>query len=83
MVATGRRRSHRPTITLNKACSVNLYRRIKRRVGRSLKRAHCQKDLVTARKQAAYKLFGTKGSVSSLKRDPKPLCRQDSTCGNQ
>ena len=83
MVATGRQRSHRPTITPNKACSANLYRRIKRRVGRSLKRAHCQRDLVTARKQGAYKLFGTKGSVSSLKRVPKPLCQQDSTCGNR
>ena len=82
MVATGRPRSHRPTITPNKACSANLYRGIKRRVGRSLKRTHCQRDLVTARKQAAYKLFGTQGSVSCLKRVSKPLCKQDSTCGN-
>ena len=37
MVATGRQCSHRPTITPNKACSASLYRRIKRRVGRSLK----------------------------------------------
>ena len=83
MVATGRQRSHRPTITPNKACSANLYRRIKRRVGRSLKLIHCQRDLVTARKQAAYKLFGTQGSVSCLKRVSKPLCKQDSTCGNR
>ena len=83
MVATGRQCSHRPTITPNKACPANLYRRIKRRVGRSLKRIHCQKDLVTARKQAAYKLFRTQGSVSCLKRVSKPLCKQDSTCGNQ
>ena len=83
MVATGRQRSHRPTITPNKTCSANLYRHIKRRVGRSVKRIHCQRDLVTARKQAAYKLFGTQGSVSSLKRVSKPLCGQDSTCGNR
>ena len=83
MVATGRQRSYRPTITPNKTCSANLYRCIKRRVGRSLRRAHCQRDLVTTRKQAAYKLLGTKGSVSSLKRVPKPLCRQDSSCGNR
>ena len=83
MVAAGRQRSHRPTITPNKACSANLNRRIKRRVGCSLKRTHCQRDLVTARKQAAYKLFGTQGSVSCLKRVSKPLCRQDSTCGNR
>ena len=83
MVATGRQCSHRPTITPNKACSANLYRRIKRRVGRSLKRIHCQRDLVTAKKQAAYKLFRTQGSVSCLKRVSKPLCKQDSTCGNR
>ena len=83
MVATGRQCSHRSTITPNKACSANLYRRIKRRVGRSLKRMHCQRDLVTARKQVAYKLFGTQGSVSGLERVSKPLCKQDSTCGNR
>ena len=83
MVATGRQCSHRPTITPNKACSANLYRRIKRRVGRSLKRIHCQRDLVNARKQAAYKLSTTQGSVSCLKRVSKPLCKQDSTCSNR
>ena len=83
MVATGRQRSHRPTITSFKACYTDLYRRIKRRVGRSLKRAHCQRDLVTARKQTAYKLFGTQGSVSCPKRVSKPLCRPDGTCGNR
>ena len=83
MVATGRQCSHRPTITPNKACSANLYRRIKRRVGRSLKRSHCQRDLVTTRKQAAYNLSRTQGSVSCLKRVSKPLYKQDSTCGNR
>ena len=83
MVATGRQCSHRPTITPVKACSANLYRRIKRRMGRSLKQIHCQRDLVTARKQSAYKLFRTQGSVSCLKRVSKPLCKQDSTCGNR
>ena len=83
MVATGRQCPHRSTITPNKACSANLYRRIKRRVGRSLKRIHCQRDLVTARKQVAYKLFGIQGSVSCLERVSKPLCKQDSTCGNR
>ena len=83
MVATGRQCSRRPTITPNKACSANLYRCIKRRVGRSLKRIHCQRDLVTARKQAAYKLFRAQGSISCPKRVSKPLCKQDSTCGNR
>ena len=56
MVARRRQRSLRPTLTPNKVCSPNLYRPIKRRVGRSLKQAHCKRNLVPSRKQAAYKL---------------------------
>ena len=37
MVAGGKQCSHRSTITLTKTCAADLYRRIKRRVGRSLK----------------------------------------------
>ena len=59
MVATRRQCSYRSTITPNKTCSANIYRRIKRGVGRSLKRTHCKRVLVTSRKQAAYKLSGT------------------------
>ena len=36
MVAEGRQCAYRPTITPNKTCSANIYRRINRRVGRSL-----------------------------------------------
>ena len=42
MVATGRERPTRPTLTPHKTCSAVFYRCIKRRVGRSLKRAHCK-----------------------------------------
>ena len=66
LVARRRKCSQRPIITPNKICSANLYRRIKRRVGRSLRRAHRQRVLVSARKQHAYKLLRTKGSFSSL-----------------
>ena len=55
MVAKGRQCSHRSTITPNKTCSADLYRHIKRRVGHSLKRAHCTRNLVPSRKSAAYK----------------------------
>ena len=71
-----------PQATPNKACSANIYRRIKRGVGRSLKRAHCKRNLVTSRKQAAYKLPRTQSSFSSFKRVPGPLFRQDSSCSN-
>ena len=75
--------SHRPTLTPNKVCSANLYRRIKRRVGRSLKRAHCKGVLVSARKQAAHKLPRTKSSLFSSKRVPRPLHRPDSLGGDR
>ena len=83
MVATGREHPTRPTLTPHKTCSADFYRRIKRRVGRSLKRAHCKGVLVSARKQAAYKLSGTKSSLPSLKRVPRSLYRQDSSCSNR
>ena len=51
--------------------------------GGALTRAHCKRVLVTARKQFAYKLSGTKSSLSSTERVRRPLYRQDSTCGNR
>ena len=55
----------------------------KRRVVRSLKRAHCKRNLVPARKQAAYKFFGTKGSLFSTETVPRPLLGQSGTCSNR
>ena len=51
--------------------------------GRSLRRAHCKRNLVPCGKQVAYKLPGTQGSFSSIKRVPRPLFRQDSTRSNR
>ena len=56
MMAEGRQCPYSPTITPNKTCSANIYRRIDRRVGRSLRRALCKSNLVPSGKQAAYKL---------------------------
>ena len=83
MVARRGQCSHRPAITSNKICSSNLYRRIKRRVGHSLKRTHRQRGVVTATKQAAHKLPGTKGSFPSFETVSRPLYRQDSSCSNR
>ena len=52
-------------------------------MGRSLKRTHCKRVLVSTRKQTAYKLSGTKKGISSPERIPRPLYRQTSTCGNR
>ena len=83
MVARGRHCASRSTITPSKTCSANINRRIKRRVGCSLKRVHCKRVLVGAGKQATHKLSGTQSSVSSPQRVPRPLCRQNSSSGNR
>ena len=73
----------RSTITPSKTRSANLYRRIKRMVGRSLKRAHCKRGMVITGKQAAYKLSGTESSIPGSKRVPRPLLWQDSPGSNR
>ena len=83
MVARRRQWPYGPTVTPNKTCSANLYRCIKRRVGHSFKRAYGKRNLVPSRKQAAYQSPGIQGSVLSLKRVPRPLHRQDSSCSNR
>ena len=83
MVAEGRQCPHRPATTPYATRSANLYRRIKRRVGRSLKRVHCQRNLVTTGKQTAHKLFGTKSSLSGSKRVPKSMHRKDGSSSNR
>ena len=83
MVAKRRQCPHRPTITPHPACSANLYRRIKRKVGRSLKRVHCQRNLVPTGKQVTYKLPRTQSSFSSFKRVPKPMRGQNGSDSNR
>ena len=51
-------------------------RRIKRRVGRSLKRTHCKENLVHSRKQVAHKSLS--GGLSGPKRVPRSLFKQHS-----
>ena len=67
VVARGKQCASRSTITPTKTCSADIYRRIKRRVGCSLKRAYCKGNLVPSRKQVAYKPLGTKGCLSGPK----------------
>ena len=67
MVARRKERTHRPTVTPNKTCSANFYRCVKRRVGRSLKRAHCKRNLVTAGKQAYINYLELKAVFLALK----------------
>ena len=73
MVVRRRQRATRPIVTPTKTCSADLYRCIKRRVGRSLKRAHSQRRLVSTRKQATHKLSSSKG-VSATRSKPNSPC---------
>ena len=83
MVAKRKQCASRSTITPHKACSANVYRRIKRRLGRSFKRAHCKGVLVSSGKQTAHKLLGTESSLFGFKRVPRPLHRQNSPSGHR
>ena len=78
VVAGGKQCSSRSTITPSKTCSADIYRCIKRRVGRSLKGTHCKGNLVSSRKQVAHKSLGIKSSLSGPKRVPRPLLKQRS-----
>ena len=83
MVARRRQGASRPTFTPSKTCSANFYRRIKRRVGRSLKRVHYKGVLVDTGKQAAHKSSRTKSSFPSFERVPRSLCRKNSSSSNR
>ena len=78
MVAGGKQCASRSTITPSKTCSADIYRCIKRRVGRSLRQTHCKGNLVPSRKQVTHKPLGTKGGPSGPKRVPRPLFKQHS-----
>ena len=83
MVARRKQCASRSTITPHKACSANFYRRIKRRVGRSLKRAHCKGVLVSAGKQAAHKSPGAKSSFLGFERVSGPMHKPNSPSGHR
>ena len=76
MVAGREQCAQRSTITPTKTCSSAVYRRLKRRLGRSLKRTHCKRGLVAPRKEVTHKFFGAKGGIFSLKKVPKSLSKQ-------
>ena len=75
VVAGGKQCASRSTITPSKTCSANLYRRIKRRVGRSLRRAHCKGTVVPTREQVTHKPLGAESSISRVS---NPSLQQDS-----
>ena len=63
--------------------SSNLYRRLKRRLGCSLRRLHSKRYLVSARKQVAHKLLRTKSRVVSTKKIPTFSARKGRPDGHR
>ena len=52
----------RAAFTPSSTCSSTVYRRLKRRLGRTLRGLHCKRRLVQARKSPSHKFFRIKGS---------------------
>ena len=54
--------AERTALAPSSACCSTVYRRLKRRVGRTLRGLHCKRHLVIHGKSPSYKLSGTEGS---------------------
>ena len=70
------------------ARSSSLYRRFKRRLGRSLRRGHCKRSLVRARRKTPYKFSGAESSFlgpkelrASLQEPDCSDCDRQHNCG--
>ena len=60
----------RPASAPFASCQSNLYRRLKRRLGCSLRQLHSKWLLISSRKSSSCKLPGTKSCLASLKKIP-------------
>ena len=79
MVDQGDKYPTRPASAPFASCHSNLYRRLKRRLGCSLRRLHNKRYLVSSRKSPSYKLPGTKSGLASLKKIPALGARKSSS----
>ena len=61
------------------SCRANLYRRLKRRLGCSLRRLYSKRRLVSSRKSSSHKLPGTKSGITGLEKVPALATRQSSS----
>ena len=61
------------------SCRTNLYRRLKRRLGCSLRRLHSKRRLVSSRKSSSHKFPGTKSGLTGLEKVPALGTRQSSS----
>ena len=69
----------RPASAPFASCHSSLYRRLKRRLGCSLRRLHSKRHLVSSRKSPSCKLSGTKSCLAGLKKIPAHSTRKSSS----
>ena len=79
MVDQGDKCLDRTTLAPFESCRANLYRRLKRRLGCSLRRLHSKRRLVSSRKSSSHKLPGTKSGLTGLEKVPALGTRQSSS----
>ena len=72
-----------PTLTSIKSRPSTVYRRIKRRLGRSLRGLYGKRSLVRSRKSTSYQLFGTQGSLSGPQEFRASLSEPDCLGGDR
>ena len=70
----------RSTLTPSSTRPSTVYRRLKRRLGRSLRRLHGKRSLVRVRKRLAHKFVGAQGSPAGLKTVLAVMLQPDSSC---
>ena len=70
----------RSTLTPSSARPSTVYRRLKRRLGRSLRRLHGKRSLVRVRKRLAHKFVRAQGSPAGLKTVRAVMLQPDSFC---
>ena len=79
MVDQGDKCLNRTAFVPFESCRANLYRRLKRRLGCSLRRLHSKRRLVSSRKSSSHKLPGTKSGLTGLEKVPALGTRQSSS----
>ena len=72
-----------PTLTSIKSRPSTVYRRIKRRLGRSLRGLYGKRSLVRSRRSTSYQLFGTQGSLSGPQEFRASLSEPDCLGGDR
>ena len=70
----------RSTLTPSSTRPSTVYRRLKRRLGRSLRRLHGKRSLVRVRKRLAHKFVGAQGGPAGLKTVRAVMLQPDSSC---